>query len=331
MPGQNLFLTHIFTVAVGMLVLSFSTSAQGTPTTNIPVESKIAVKNGSLYSRSLGQGIPAIVLHGGPDFDHSYLLPEFDQFKDIFHLIYYDQLGRGQSAYGVSPQDVTLASDINDIDSVRKHFGLDSMILIGHSWGVVLALEYAIQYTERVSHLILMNPAPASTNDVTTAFNTYLEKLGDSLDRRQLAIMESSAYKEGDPDTVTARYRIHFRPALMRDVDYESLMNRMAKGFQRQGKEGILKARAVEDQLLHDTWQRPDYDLLPRLGKLQIPTLLITGDQDFFPISLAEHIANALPTAELVVLEDCGHFSYLECPEKVESYLKKFLQESRTK
>ena len=100
----------------------------------------------SLYSREIGQGQPIIVLHGGPDFDHGYLLPDLDRLADAFRLIYYDQRGRGRSADHVRPEDVTLASDVDDLDKVRQHFRLDSPALLGHSWGAVLALEYALRH-----------------------------------------------------------------------------------------------------------------------------------------------------------------------------------------
>src|SRR5215470_12385318 len=128
-------------------------------------EVRIPVGGVELYARETGQGTPVIVLHGGPDFDHSYLLPELDSFADSFHLIYYDQRGRGRSAAGVKPEDVTLASDIGDIDKVRQFYHLDPVVLLGHSWGAVLALEYALRYPQHVSRLILMNPAPASATD----------------------------------------------------------------------------------------------------------------------------------------------------------------------
>jgi len=91
-----------------------------------------------LYSREVGQGTAIIVLHVGPDFDHSYLLPELDRLSDSFHLIYYDQRGRGRSADRVQPEDVTLASDIADLEKVRQYFTLDSVVLLGHSWGLCL-------------------------------------------------------------------------------------------------------------------------------------------------------------------------------------------------
>jgi proline iminopeptidase len=168
-----------------------------------PSESRIAIGNTDLYSREVGQGAAIIVLHGGPDFDHRYLLPELDRLSNSFRLIYYDQRGRGRSADHVRPEDVSLASDMADMEKVRQHFRLDSVALLGHSWGTVLALEYALRYPQRVSRMILMNPAPASTDDYKQLRKEWLEKRPDDMDRRK-AISASAAYKEGDPEAVTA-------------------------------------------------------------------------------------------------------------------------------
>lgn len=293
-----------------------------------PSESRIPVGRTSLYARAIGQGRPVIVLHGGPDFDHGYLLPDLDRLKEVFRLIYYDQRGRGRSAENVRPEDVTLTSDVDDLDRVRQHFRLDAPVLLGHSWGTVLALEYALRYPTRVSHLILINPAPASAGDVAVLRKAYLEKLGADMDR-QRAIVASAAYQAGDPGAVTARYRIHFKPALRRAEDYEKLMATMAAAFISQGSEGIVKARAVEDQLMRDTWQVPGYDLLPKLRSLRVPALVIAGDHDFIPVEVAEHIARALPNAELLTIRDCGHFAYLECAGEVRNALNEFFRRRR--
>jgi proline iminopeptidase len=281
-----------------------------------PRESRIPVGKTSLYAREIGGGPPVIVLHGGPDFDHGYLLPDLDRLADAYRLIYYDQRGRGRSAEGVEPEEVTLSSDVEDLDKVRKQYRLEASALLGHSWGAVLALEYALRYPSRVSHLVLMNPAPASAADLRAFRQVYIKKLGPDMDR-QREIVAGPPYQSGEPEAVTARYRLHFKPALKRAEDYEKLMANMRVGFLRQGKEGIVKARAVEERLMADTWERDGYDLLPKLSGLRIPTLVIAGEQDFFPVAIAEHIAQAIPKARLVTLADCGHFAYLECPGEV--------------
>ena len=290
-----------------------------------PIESRIQIVNSSLYVRVIGKGQPVIVLHGGPDFDHSYFLPDLDRLKDTFRLIYYDQRGRGKSAENVRPEDVSLVSDLDDIDRVRKHVRLNSVVLLGHSWGTVLALEYALRNPTRVSHLILMNPAPASTADLTAFRKIYLQKVGAEMDQ-QRAIVASAAYQSGDPEAVAARYRIHFKPALARAEDYEKLMRTMHEAFKSQGAQGIVKARAVEDRLMRDTWDIPGYDLMPKLHSLRIPTLVIAGDHDFFPDEVAGHIAQALPNAQLVTMKDCGHFAFLECPDAVRNALVDFFK-----
>jgi proline iminopeptidase len=288
----------------------------------------VPVGRTSLYVRAIGKGEPVVVLHGGPDFDHRYFLPDLDRLGDSFRLIYYDQRGRGRSAQDVRPEEVSLASDLDDLDKVREHFGLEAPVLLGHSWGAVLALEYALRHPSRVSRLILLNPAPVSAADVAEFRRAYLEKLGPDSER-QRAIAASAAYQAGDPEAVVARYRIHFRPALKRVADFERLMAAMRAAFTSQGSDGILKARVVEDQLMRDTWQVPGYDLLPQLRRLRVPTLVIAGEHDFIPVQLAEHIANAIPGAELVTIKDCGHFSYLECAGDVRNVLDGFMPRAR--
>jgi len=128
---------------------------------------------------------------------------------------------------------------------------------------------------------------------------------------RRKAIADSDAYKQGDPQAVTAYYRIHFKPALAREEDYEKIVSRMRASFT---KEGVLKARAVEARLMTETSSSPEVNLLPSLQAVKIPSLIITGDHEFIPLETAQHIAQALPNAHLVRLQQCGHFSYMDQP-----------------
>lgn len=326
---KSRFAVANLTAAALAASLDGSAAALQTAQQGSPHEVRIPAGNASLYAREIGRGQPLIVLHGGPDFDQGYLLPDLDRLADAIRLVYYDQRGRGKSSDGVQPEDVTMASDIDDVERVRQYFKLETPALLGHSWGTVLALEYALRYPTRVSRLILMNPAPASAADLAAFRQVYLQKLGADMDR-QRAIVASAAYQEGDPEAVIARYRLHFKPALARREDYERLMATMKAGFIGQGKAGIVKARAVEARLMRDTWDVDGYDLLPRLRTLSIPTLIIYGDHDFIPGDIATHIARAMRNARLVTLENCGHFTYLECPAGVRRALDDFFRGKRS-
>jgi proline iminopeptidase len=79
-------------------------------------ESHVALGSASLFVREIGEGHPILVLHGGPDFDHSYLLPEMDRLAESRRLLYYDQRGRGRSAAGVRAELVSLESEIADFE-----------------------------------------------------------------------------------------------------------------------------------------------------------------------------------------------------------------------
>src|SRR3712207_1771918 len=180
----------------------------------LPSEGQVAVGRARLYYREVGAGRPVVVLHGGPDFDHRYLRPELDRLADDLHLIYYDQRGRGRSAAGAGPEDVTIASEVADLDALRRHLGLASVALLGRSWGGLLAMEYAIRHPERVSQLILMNTAPASAVDWQT-LRRHLRRLRTPAELHQLqTISASDAFRAGEITAEMAYYRLHFRPAL---------------------------------------------------------------------------------------------------------------------
>jgi proline iminopeptidase len=277
------------------------------------------VENGALFCREVGQGQPIILIHGGPDFDHTYLLPDMDRLADAYHLIYYDQRGRGKSS-DVPPADVSIQSEVEDIERLQQSLQLEKAAVLGHSFGGILAMEYAIRHPERTSHLILMNTAAASQADYFV--------LRDEIRRRKSVYQEeldaltaSAAYQQGDPDAVTAYYRIQYGTTIRQPEHLDRLMAQMRLNFTNGG---VLRGRAIEQQLYTETWNSSEFDLFPRLKRLSVPTLVIHGDDDFVPLECAAHIAQAIPGARLVVLPDCGHFAYIEAPDKLRKELADF-------
>ena len=267
-----------------------------------------------LYYRDVGEGRPIVVLHGGPDFDHTYLVPELDRLAGSFRLIYYDQRGRGRSGRGVTPDDVTIRSEVQDLDEVRRHFRLRSMAVLGHSWGGLLAMEYATRHPERVSHLILMNTGPASRDGYVVLRRRLLASRPPDDAERMRALTADPRYQRGDLDAEAEYYRLHFRVTLRRPDVLEQVVSRLRAHF---AEEDVLRARAIEQRLYEETWLSAGYDLTPGLRRLGVPTLVVHGDDDLIPVEVAADIARAIPGATLTVLEGCGHFAYLEAPDEV--------------
>jgi proline iminopeptidase len=278
-----------------------------------PREAYVPVDACRLFCRDVGVGRPLVVLHGGPSFDHTYLLPELDRLAEFFHLVYYDQRGRGRSAAGVRPDDVSLGSELDDVERVRSHFGVESVALVGHSWGGLLAMEYALRHPARVSHLILLSTAPASGDDWRLLLEAFDRRPPSDLEE-MTAIESTAAYERGDLEADAAHNRAHFRMTVRKPAQLEALVARLRSNVT---EEGILLARAVGQRLVDESVGSPGYDLFPSLRRLDVPTLMLHGEHDFIPLELVARIAEAIPGARLSVLAGCGHFAYIEDPEPV--------------
>lgn len=286
-------------------------------------DSLIPAGSARLYAREIGRGPPIVIVHGGPSFDHRYLLPEMDLLADTFRLVYYDQRGRGASSPVPNPEELTVDTELDDLERVREHFRLESTSLLGHSFGAVLALEYALRLPRRVARLILVNPAPASAADWDLVLQAQRAKLGPEFDRLE-SIAQSRAYAEGDPQAETDFMRIWFGPGVARPVDLEKLLRRARAGVTPSQ---LLSSRAIGDHLFEQTLQKANYDLVERLGRLAVPTLVIYGDHEFIPENAIDPIVRAIPHARKVTLVDCGHFPSLEQPGPFHAVVSGFLRE----
>ncbi len=127
-------------------------------TVSAPQEGRIAVKGGSVWYRMVRKGrkgSPLIVLHGGPGAGHDYLVP-LEQLGDERPVILYDQLGSGNSDRPSDERLWNIERFCDEIDDVRKALGLDTVHLLGQSWGTLLAVEYASRpETKGVLSLVL--------------------------------------------------------------------------------------------------------------------------------------------------------------------------------
>jgi proline iminopeptidase len=280
-----------------------------------PVESHAPVAGAELYYRSLGEGPPLVVIHGGPDFDHKYLLPDIDRLADRHRVILYDQRGRGRTRGEVRLEDIRIETYVEDLEGLRRHLGLETMAVMGHSWGGIVAMHYALAHPERLTQLVLLNTAPATHDDLVLMREERM--------RRRLGIVEqlgafTAGYEVADPAAVAQFYHLDFGTSFARPADAARLDLNWTR-------EQILAGRAIEDKLQEGLIWSPGYTLLPRLGSIRTPTLVIHGARDFIPRASDERIAGAIPGAHLVVLEGSGHFSYMDAPEAVRETLAAFL------
>lgn len=291
-------------------------------------ESALVGEGVRLYVREVGAGPALVVLHGGPDFDHEYLLPEMDRLAAWFRVVYYDQRGRGRSVLGAPPGRVTMATEVEDLERVRGWLELASVAVLGHSWGGLLAMEYALAHPDRVSRLVLMNTAPASHADAGAVRAELARRRSAEQTARMAALRSSAAFAAGDLASEVEYYRIQYGTTLRDTELLDRVVGRLRTAFT---PDSVLVAREIEERLYDDTWARPDYDLIPALGRLDVPTLAVHGDDDFVPVDVVRRIVDALPNGRLAELSGCGHFSYLEHPDEVAAVVATFLTEPATR
>jgi proline iminopeptidase len=267
------------------------------------------VRGVELFERRIGEGPPVVVLHGGPGADHGYLLPGFDLIATGRELVYYDQRGGGRSPV---PRDVPVGwhEQVADLDALRQLWGLERLVIVGYSWGGLLAQLYATEHTERVERLALVSTAPSWRAARDEFERRFAERnLAPALQAERDAV-RASDLRARDPDAFQRRM---FELSV---VPY----------FYDPSKARELTPFRVIGRTQEELWKSlGDYDLRPRLRALRgIPTLVMHGHDDPIPIKAARESA-VLLGAEFHGLDRCGHCPHVERSEEFRRILDGFL------
>jgi proline iminopeptidase len=261
-----------------------------------------------LFYVEVGEGLPCLVMHGGLGGDHSSLHPWLDPLGDVMRLVYYDHRGNGRSGRPRS-ESITFEQLCADADALREHLGFEEIAVLGYSFGGFVALEYALRYPERISHLILLDTAP--TLDYEEEIEANARRKGAT--QEQLEALDASAEDEGE----SWRLWKVIEPLYFCTFDAD-LAERV------MGKTVISVEAADAGDAIIEGW-----DLTPRLGEISAPTLILVGRDDFVcPPSQAKIMHEGIPNSELAVFENSGHFTHVEEPEAFFDAVRGWLRRS---
>lgn len=252
----------------------------------------------SIWYDTLGEGQPILSFHGPVGLDHSYFRPWLDPLSAHHQLVFFDHRGSGRSSEPADWSAVTRATWIDDAFALQNHLDLAPAILLGHSYGAYLALEFALCHPSRVAGLILCGGAAtidyldqaielARARDQPAAFQRFVSVLADP---------------PSADDKVGAMWR-----------DISPLYLAKPTTAQIEAIVGNLVPRAAT--LRRSFFELlPDYDMRPHLGEILHPTLVIAGAHDFIaPVEWAARpLHQGLPMSQLSIFGESGHFPFIE-------------------
>lgn len=238
-------------------------------------------------------------------------------------LIFYDQRGRGQS--DVDPDESHIWSDyeVRDLESIRQHFGLEQMSIIGWSYMGGMSALYAADHPVRVDRLVLMcaipprSDAPYNNPEITAKKG---EERVDPDGARRLREMEEMGLDVNDPEAYCREsLKVNF-PRQMGRPEALARMRSDPCAFPNE-----WPCNKAEHTRLHVPVESREWDWRERVTSVQALTLVIHGEEDLNPLEASREWANILPRARLLVIPGSGHFPHLEAPEVYFSAVDRFL------
>jgi proline iminopeptidase len=251
--------------------------------------------------------LKVLLLHGGPAMTHEYF-EAFDSFfpGDGIEYYYYDQLG---SAYSDQPNDDslwTIPRFVDEVDQVRRALGLDrsNFCLLGHSWGGMLAMEYALAHQDALKCLIISNMM-----DSIPAYNDYARRvLMPAMDQRQLALVQQleAAHQTEDPRYMAALVPMHYEQHFLR------------RPF-AQWPEPVVRSFSHLNTHLYTLMQGPselgasgrlvDWDRSRDLHRITVPTLVIGARYDTMDPAWMRAMAARLPRGRFLYCPQGSHMA----------------------
>jgi proline-specific peptidase len=270
-----------------------------------------------LAYRRLGSGSTLVCHGGGPGFSSTYL-GDLGGLDERLELVLIDPRGTGESDRPSDPRAYAIEDYVSDVEELRGHLGLERIDLLGHSHGGIVAMAYAARHPERVGRLILASTLARWAPEQEEAMNASAASHADEpWYADALAALEAEQAGEFETDEEMAELSLREFPFYFaRYGDAE-----------REYVETLHGDPANADTLRYfNTEIFPTYDLRPELERITVPTLVITGSEDFItgPPSASE-IEQGLTEVTKVLIPDCGHFVFVEAPEAFGEAVAAFL------
>ena len=254
--------------------------------------------------------LPLLCVNGGLLFDHSSLWPALSPLAQKRQLILYDQRGRGESKAPARTDAARIEDDARDIGALRKALGIRRWNVLGHSWGGGIALLGAEQDQDGTERLVLVDAVGPTGAWMKGLIPSALDRL-DAGDRAILQRFDDWTLGKAEIGVQSAYSRALY-PAWFADKELAGLF---AAPRSESGTGAAVAARL----------RRDGYDWRALVRAFERPALVIHGEQDLLPPSVAEELVKLMPNAKLELIPAAGHMPFWEAPERFFEVVSAFL------
>ena len=268
-----------------------------------------------LHYRIFGSGQPILIINGGPGLDSEGFAGLAQTLSKQNQTIIYDQRGTGKSTINAI-NEATISMDlmVDDIENLRQHLGFKQWVVLGHSFGGMLAAYYATKHPEHIQALILSSSGGinlALREYVSTRMNNLLTKVQrDSLqywNRKLAAGDQSSVVRIGRGRAMAPAYVFN-------------------KEFAENVAQRLAQTNLAINRIVWENLEAIRFNCVPGLAGFNKPVLILQGKNDVLEVKTADAIHRAFKGSKLVLLDNCGHYGWLDSPKVYFSAIDQFLK-----
>ncbi len=276
------------------------------------VEQNIVSSDHTIHLKIFGEGTPILIINGGPGMNSKGFIPLAKTLGKTNQAIIYDQRGTGQSKMlEINATTITLDLMIDDIETIRKHLNIQQWVVLGHSFGGMLASYYAAKHPERIKGLVL-SASGGINMDLFSRIN-ITSRLTPQ-ERDSLSYWNDRISKGDTSYHTRLRRGYNLAPAYLYDKSNVPIV-----------AERLTQLNTTINQLVFQNMRKIGFDCAIGLKELKAPVLIIQGKEDIIDQQVAKTTLNVIENSDLVLLENCGHYGWLDQPKKYFFYLDQYL------
>lgn len=265
------------------------------------------------YFKVYGKGKPLLIINGGPGMNSNGFEILAKQLSKKNKVILYDQRGTGKSTLKiVDSTTITMKILADDIESLRQYLKIKSWIILGHSFGAMLASYYTSLHPNRVDKLIL-----SSSGGIDLTLIKGENLINSNLSKTEIDTLKywNDKIEKGDTTKIARLQRAKsLAPAYVYNRKFIPLV-----------AERLTQANTKINGLVWNDLIKTNFDCKQKLTSFNKPVLIIQGEQDIVSKQMGELANKTFSSSKLIFLEKSRHYPWLDVPEKYFKEIELFL------